>query len=317
MNLCITLNPCLDKTLTVPAWQPGEHQVRGQSFGHVVGGKGVNVARGLSHLDRAACPALFLGGDLGRLCARLLKDQDHFDPLITWCEAPTREILTVRTQDTAQQTAFFDPNPAIGITERDDFTEKLTSAFADRPDWCAMSGSSPCSVTDDLFSELVGRARSASVRTLVDTYGDCLISALQAAPDIVKMNRRECEIAIGSQLDSPAAVRDALDWIRSFGISSAAITFGARGTAASWKNVIRSWKPPAITVVNPIGAGDAMAAGLIDAELAGLGDEDRFRWAMACAVCSVQRWIACEFNRSDVEVMTPQIKTCELTELLE
>src|SRR5205807_962656 len=31
MILCVTLNPCLDKTLTVPAWRPGD-SVRGLSI---------------------------------------------------------------------------------------------------------------------------------------------------------------------------------------------------------------------------------------------------------------------------------------------
>ena len=159
MNLCVTLNPCLDKTLVVPPWTPGEHQVRGRSFGQVVGGKGVNVARALRRLRVRAQPALFLGGELGQLCQRLLREQDGFEPLVTWTQSPTREILTVRTEDTADQTAFFDPNPAILPGERDEFAEKLVDAFAAGVAWCAMSGSSPCRETDDLYAVLVRQAR--------------------------------------------------------------------------------------------------------------------------------------------------------------
>ena len=144
MNLSVTLNPCLDKTLVVPAWTPGEHQVRGRALSQVVGGKGVNVARALCRLGCAAQPALFLGGELGQLCHRLLQEQDGFVPIVTWTQAPTREILTVRTEDTSEQTAFFDPNPAILPRERDELAEKLAYAFAEGVAWCAMSGSSPC-----------------------------------------------------------------------------------------------------------------------------------------------------------------------------
>ena len=49
MILCITLNPCLDKTLTVPPWRPGD-LVRGVAIREVVGGKGNNVARALQRL---------------------------------------------------------------------------------------------------------------------------------------------------------------------------------------------------------------------------------------------------------------------------
>src|SRR3954451_22992762 len=66
MILCVTLNPCLDKTLTVPAWRPGD-SVRGTAVREVVGGKGNNVARALKRLGRASArPVTVLGGPTGR-----------------------------------------------------------------------------------------------------------------------------------------------------------------------------------------------------------------------------------------------------------
>ena len=64
MILCVTLNPCLDKTLTVPAWRPGD-LVRGTAVREVVGGKGNNVARALGRLGRKPRPVTFLGGTVG------------------------------------------------------------------------------------------------------------------------------------------------------------------------------------------------------------------------------------------------------------
>jgi tagatose 6-phosphate kinase len=317
MNICVTLNPCLDKTLITGPWQPGEHQVRGRAVEMVVGGKGVNVARGLQHLERPSLPALPLGGEVGRLCARLLTEQDHF-PLqeVCWTRASTREILTVRTDGTADQTAFFDPNPEIEIAERDRLAAQLKQLFTQEATWCAMSGSSPCKTTDSLFAEMVELARAAGVRTLVDSYGDSLLQALEAAPDIVKMNCRECELALSSKLDSVASIRDAFEWIRGFGVPAAMITFGAAGAVASWSDQLVAWKPPAIQVVNPIGAGDAMTAGLIDARLEHREMEASFRWAMACGVSSVERWVACDFDRTGAAAMEPRVSRCELAELL-
>lgn len=317
MNLCVTLNPCLDKTLVVPPWTPNEHQVRGREFGQVVGGKGVNVARALRRLGCAAQPALFLGGELGQLCYRLLHEQDGFAPLVTWTQSPTREILTVRTEDTAEQTGFFDPNPAIQPFERDEMAEKLAHVFAGGAAWCAMSGSSPCQVTDDLFATLVRRARAAGVRTLVDTYGDCLNLALEVAPDVVKVNRRECEQALGTELNAPDAIRTALRQLLDFGVTYAAVTFGPRGMAAAWDQSVVAWRPPAIEVVNPIGAGDAMTAGLVDALSRGDEPSRAFRWAMACAVASVKHWVACDFQRAEAENMLPRLIECRLDELVE
>jgi fructose-1-phosphate kinase PfkB-like protein len=180
-----------------------------------------------------------------------------------------------------------------------------------------MSGSSPCRTTDDLFATLVRRARGANVRTLVDSYGDSLTLALEAAPDVVKMNRQECEQALRLKLNSPEAIHDALQQLRHCGITYAAVTFGPRGMAAAWDQHVTAWKPPAIHVVNPIGAGDAMTAGLMDALLRGEEPSRAFRWAMACAVSSVEHWVACDFQRDEAETMMPRLTQCGLDELLE
>ena len=266
--------------------------------------------------DRAAQPALFLGGEVGQLCERLLREQDGFAPTVIWTQSPTREILTVRTENTSDQTAFFDPNPAILPHERDELAEQLAHVFAAGVAWCAMSGSSPCRVTDDLYALLVRHARAAGVRTLVDTYGDCLNLALEAVPDVVKLNRQECEQALHRELNSLGAIRAALQQLRQCGVAYVAVTFGSRGMAAAWDEFVAAWKPPAIHLVNPIGAGDAMTAGLIDALSRGDEPSRAFRWAMACAVASVEHWVACDFQRDEAEAMMPRLIECGLEDLV-
>jgi fructose-1-phosphate kinase PfkB-like protein len=153
-------------------------------------------------------------------------------------------------------------------------------------------------------------ARQEGVHTLLDTYGDCLAPALEAQPDVVKLNRKECEEAYGEPLSSFDKVCAALEWIRGFGVAYAAITFGSRGVVASWDDHIVAWEPPEIDEVNPIGSGDAMTAGLIDGFSRDAEPEEAFRWAMACAVCNVQKWVACDIDRDDVEEMVEQIEQC-------
>src|SRR5579864_2748060 len=98
MILCVTANPCLDKTLTVPPWQPGD-SVRGLTVRAVVGGKGNNVARALACLGHAPVhPVTFLGGKIGDYCEELLRRDEGLKPLVTRTMAPTRVILTVRTE---------------------------------------------------------------------------------------------------------------------------------------------------------------------------------------------------------------------------
>src|SRR6185437_12243192 len=97
MILCVTLNPCLDKTLTVPSWRPGD-LVRGTAVREVVGGKGNNVARALRRLGQSSRPVTFLGGAVGTTCESLLRSDDGLDPIVVPTAGPTRVILTVHTE---------------------------------------------------------------------------------------------------------------------------------------------------------------------------------------------------------------------------
>jgi len=143
MILCVTLNPCLDKTLRVPTWKPGD-LVRGVQLREVVGGKGNNVARALTRLGRTARPVTFLGGHVGQHCEELLRRDDRLDPLAVRTEGPTRVILTVLTESSTDQTAFFDPDPMIHASEAEDFVESVEHALG-QPGISALSlsGSSP------------------------------------------------------------------------------------------------------------------------------------------------------------------------------
>src|SRR4051794_33625472 len=155
MILCVTLNPCLDKTLTVPSWRPGE-LVRGTRVREVVGGKGNNVARALKRLGRSARPVTFLGGATGSRCVELLRTDDGLDPVVVECEAPTREILTVLTESTTDQTAFFDPDPSISPAEAEALTERVERVLsAGDVSAITLSGSSPSAATHGIYSDLI------------------------------------------------------------------------------------------------------------------------------------------------------------------
>ena len=191
MILCVTLNPCLDKTLNVPAWQPGD-SVRGLAVREVVGGKGNNVARALSRLGREARPITFLGGPVGAHCHDLLLEDDDLEPLIIATAAPTRVILTVRTEGSPDQTAFFDPDPAITPAESDALFRSVEATLAaGTVDALTLSGSSPSPTTHGLYSDLIALARSRKVPVFLDTYGPALDAIWGFWPDAIQLNRRE------------------------------------------------------------------------------------------------------------------------------
>ncbi|MDB5352712.1 MAG: fructose-phosphate kinase/fructose-6-phosphate kinase [Planctomycetota bacterium] len=299
MILCVTLNPCLDKSLTVPPWSHGE-TVRGLAVHEVVGGKGNNVARALSRLGRPDVrPVTFLGGAVGRRCQELLLRDDRLDPLITPVEASTREILTVRTEGTADQTAFFDPNPAITSEEADSLARSVEEAMASGTvQALTLSGSSPSPSTHGLYSDLICLARARKIAVFLDTYGPALDAIWGFWPDVIQLNLREAAMHLGLPKGHPSEtdVLDLLDRWSRHGVSVAVVTDGPNRFLARIRGTTYRVRPPAIEPVNPIGSGDCFLAGLVDGTLKGLEPEPLLRLAVSCAVANALVWDAADLH---------------------
>lgn len=314
--LCVTLNPCLDKTLTVPAWKPGDN-VRGTAIREVVGGKGNNVARALKGLGQSARPATFLGGSTGSRCDLLLKRDDGMEPLVIVSSAETRTILTVRTGESADQSAFFDPDPAISDNEADLMLEAIRLEIqSGHVQALTLSGSSPSVSTHRLYGDLIRLARESGISVLVDTYGMALKSLDSAAPDLIQLNRKEVAGILGLQSDELSEPL-IFDWLKGWvekGTRLAVLTQGPEDVLAV--SIEGFWRavPPKIQAVNPIGSGDCFLAGLTYASMRSESTPSQLKFAVACAVANACVWDAGAISLELVEPWISQIQVHQLGE---
>ncbi len=307
MILCVTLNPCLDKTLTVPAWQPGD-LVRGTAVREVVGGKGNNVARALLRLGRQPRPVTFLGGSVGSHCERLLRSDDALDPIVVPTESSTRVILTLRTEATSEQTAFFDPNPAITQEEALALATCVEGELGrGGVEALCLSGSSPAPATHSLYSDLIGLAQTRGVPVFLDTYGPSLAAIWGFWPTSIQLNRREAALHLGKSAASEGDVAALLDeWSRR-GVLCGVVTDGPNPVSIIHQGNTYRAVPPRITAVNPIGSGDCLLAGLVDGWLSGFEPEPLFSHAIACAVANALVWDAGAIERELVAQWGDQV----------
>jgi 1-phosphofructokinase family hexose kinase len=300
MILCVTLNPCLDKTLVVPEWRPGE-MVRGQAVREVVGGKGNNVARALARLGRQGRPVTFLGGAVGTRCESLLRGDDALDPLVVPTEAPTRVILTVRTESTAVQTSFFDPDPAINPAEADALARQVDRALGSgTAKALTLSGSSPAATTHGLYSDLVAQALARKIPVFLDTYGPALDAIWGFWPTVVQLNRREAAGYLRKPKADDGDVAGLLQTWHRHGVACGVVTDGANPAWVLVRGRRYRVRPPAIEPVNAIGSGDALLAGLVDGWLHELQPEALSRHAVACAVANALVWDAGAIDPAEV-----------------
>ncbi len=310
MILCVTLNPCLDRTLTVPHWVPGD-SVRGTAIREVVGGKGNNVARTLARLGRLARPVMFIGGPVGSHCATLLREQDNLDALLVQTEAPTRIILTVHTDGTPEQSAFFDPDPPVLPKEAEALHQRVQECLREgEVEAITLSGSSPSPATHELFSELIALARGAKIPVFLDTYGPALDAIWGFWPDLIQLNRREAAMHLQKRSPTDADLRELLTRWAGRGVACAIVTDGPNPAIARIHGRAFRVHPPKIVSVNPIGSGDSLLAGLADAWLSGLPPEGFLRHGFACALANALVWDAGAINLEEVR---RQFEAVEIT----
>ena len=300
MILCVTLNPCLDKTLAVPDWRPGDN-VRGFDIHEVVGGKGNNVARALARLGREARPSTFLGGVVGDRCEALFREVEGVDPLIVRTSASTREILTLKAT-TTPSTAFFDPNPTITAEEAETLLHKVEGALASGTiEALTLSGSSPSETTHGLYSDLIALANARKIPVFLDTYGPALEGIWGFWPDVIQLNRREAGIFLNNPDPTDQDLARLLETWSRRGVKLALVTNGPEAVLARFGKKTFRATPPAIEPVNPIGSGDCLLAGLVDATLSHHDPEATLRRGIAAAVANALVWDAGAIDAEEVK----------------
>lgn len=266
MILTVTLNAALDVTYRVDALVPdASHRVR--SVHQRAGGKGINVARVLHGQGRPVTCLGFLGGSAGASIAMDL-DGAGIPAAMTTIAGESRRTVSVVSAATGGSTLFNEPGPRVTDDEWRGLLAQCARSLA-AASVMVISGSLPPGTPPDAYGQLARAAHVAGVRVIVDADGGALARSLDAAPDVVKPNAAELRAATGLD-DASAAMRSLLD----AGAGAVVATFGAQGIRAlAMEGAWSAGLARPVVVVNPTGAGDAVAAALA----AGL--EDGRDWA--------------------------------------
>ncbi|MBQ0041778.1 MAG: 1-phosphofructokinase family hexose kinase [Lachnospiraceae bacterium] len=189
MIITITMNPAIDKTVSVPALKVGKlNRVTGVR--EDAGGKGINVSKTIQSLGGKSLAVGFLGGMAGWQIANTL-DKMHIEHDFVRIREATRTNLKV-TGDDGFVTEINEPGPEITEDELAGLFDKLTNAIR-IGDYVIISGSLPKGINTDIYDKLITLVHDKGAFAFVDADGEGLIKALSCVPDIVKPNYEELE----------------------------------------------------------------------------------------------------------------------------
>ncbi|MDO5699934.1 MAG: hexose kinase [Bowdeniella nasicola] len=305
----VTPNPALDCTYTLDHLEVGEAN-RVRSVVRTAGGKGLNVAHVLQTLGRSATVGGFLGGPSAQeFLARIPTLEARF----TLIEGTTRTTVTAVHDGGA--TAMNEPGPGVDHTDWESLINDSLDALGTGPALLSINGSNPPGTPLESYTELITRAKEAGAYVLVDTSGPHLRAAVAAGADLVKPNHHELAEATGTS-DRDAGVHALME----DGASTVVLSLAEEGIqvhSASGPTIAARLEEPVRG--NPVGAGDALVAAVINVIAGNLeaGQEPRLTPQqcadlVAISAASVREPVAGAVDLGTVDSLRPLVTVKEL-----
>jgi len=309
MIITVTLNPTLDKTLSVPVLRPGEVH-RARFLRQDIGGKGINVSRALRALGIASVPIGFLGGATGKAMREGLAVAGY-DARFVEVPGETRQNLTLLDESTGVYTKINEPGAAVGPDQLAAF-HSLVAELAAPGDLWAFCGSLPPGAPPDLYAGLVAAVQARGARAILDTSGEALRLGLAGRPFGLKPNSEEAAEALGQSVVSDQDHVAAARGLQALGAPLVCLTRGARGLLLAYGDELVAAEPPPVTAASPVGAGDATLAGVLWALSDGCQAIEVARRAVACGTAAAMQEGTGVGSRPLVEELLARVRVTRL-----
>ena len=280
----VTLNPAIDQTVRVDNFRPGRVN-RGQAIRFDASGKGVNVASFLADYGHDTAVTGYLGQANIDIFEQFFAAKSIDDCFV---RIPGKTRINVKVVDEMnQQTTDINMPGQTPPQEAIDTLLGTIEQLANSCDWFVLSGSLPPHVPATIYGTIITQLKRQKKRIILDTSGEALREGIQADPTIVKPNIEELQHLLRRSLTSEAEVQQAAHQLLNKDIELVVVSMGRQGAmlVEQAKTIIAT--PPAITVKKTFGAGDAMIAGLIAAQIQGLSLADCGRLATAFSMGAI------------------------------
>jgi len=213
-----------------------------------------------------------------------------------WIEtrAATRICTTMLDRSTGQITELVENGRPLAEGELAAFRAAYAEEAA-RAQVVVLIGSLPSGAPPSLYRDLVACTRCPMV---LDFRGGGLLSVLDLRPYVVKPNREELGQTFGRSLDDDADALAAMRQLNRCGAQWVVMTEGAKTVWVSSSERVYRLAPPQIAeVVNPIGCGDSLAAGIAWAMRRGDSLVDAVCFGIGAAGDNLGKLLPCRLER--------------------
>lgn len=297
--LTVTLNPALDKTVSLDSFEVGGLN-RVKELRVDPGGKGINVAKVLQHFAEPVIATGLAGGHSGsQLLGHL--DELNINQKFIEVSSETRTNLKIVDLEKKLTTEINEKGAEVTEEETQSFLE-IFDRCLDQATVLVLGGSLSPGLPRDIYKALIELAAKKNVKTILDADGEALIHGLKAHPFAIKPNIHELEQLLQRKLESDEAIVDAARELMKEGIEWVVVSMGGDGSIFINSDEVVRARPFPITPQSTVGAGDSMVAAISSCILHGRSLEETARWATAAGsitaskpgteVCSLDEVVA-------------------------
>lgn len=301
MILVAGLSPAWQQIVVLDAFRVGEVN-RAREVHWCASGKALNVAMAIHRLG-VPCQALCTAaGPVGTLLRNEFAEQGV---ACEWIETAgsTRVCTTILDGKTQVTTELVENASAIAPGDLNRFREAFRS-LAGGAKFVVLTGSLPAGAPPGLFGELLAEIQ---VPALVDAQGPVLQQVLGRRPTVVKPNREELANTLKRPLESDEDLLGAMREVCASGPEWVIVSGGAGVLWAASSSAAYRVHPPRVPVVNPIGSGDCLAAGIACGLWAGESLPSSLGLGVAAASENVRHLLPAKLDRSRVEALREQV----------
>ncbi len=305
MIYTLTLNPAIDKTITVPDFEIGKlHYIENVQLEAC--GKGINVSRTLRALEMDSVALGFIGGWNGHF---LLEQLDHAGIAHDFIKTGAESRINLKVYDPTKKgdkkiTDINEKGRTIEEGNSDLLIQKIKKIVG-KEDILVMSGSAPQGIEDSIYADIISELDCDNV--VLDTHGPLLKKGVLAKPYLVKPNLFELSMYHGKNLYHRADIIKAGQKMLENGAQNALVSKGNRGALYLTGDEVYYIPPFEVETKSTTGAGDAMVAGFIYAQEKGLPLQDRLKYAAAAAGTTILTEGSHSGKKSDIETLQKNV----------
>jgi 1-phosphofructokinase family hexose kinase len=285
MITVIVLSPAVDKIYFIDNFEAG-NLYRVKNISKSAGGKGINVSRVANTLGEKVTAIGFKAGETGKWLEAQLREagvKTEFVEIV----GESRTNSNIIDGITGAETELLETGPYVKAKDLDNFLDTYSKVL-EKTKVLVCTGGIPEGVSKDFYRKLIDIANEKHIKVILDASNEILEQAIKAKPYMVKPNLRELSNYVNRKLSNLEEIIEACRSIISKGVIYVAASMGEAGAVLVSKNTVYFANIPKIKVINAIGSGDSMVAGLAAGLIRNYSDEEMFRLSVACSISNTQ-----------------------------